>query len=305
MIYGAAFVWYATAIALAIAVPGTSFIFLVPAMFVTICALSRAGAITTGAITATVAAIIIFPFGITLYDALGERLIGIVAIVIGLLATLAAPLFANKRVGIAFAVASIVCVIVASVLPVATVHRPHTININYVDDPNARSAQFVTWDLTPQLSAAAQWRPSDASLTPWNRGRANATPAPGHLERVTIAGERHGNIVTVRVRTMRHAPRLVLLFRGGEVKRVNATPLPPRPARWHDRSINGWNAAVANGVEEMVVEIAANGRVEAVASDVSYGLPPSGAAIANARAASIAVPIHEGDNTITRARGSW
>lgn len=305
MIYGNAIVWHAIGIALALTVPGASFIFIVPAVAVTICALTRAGEIATATIAATVGAIVFFPFGILLYDALGERLIGLVAVAIGIFATLAAPLFADKRIGTGVIVTAVVCAIVASVLPVATSERPHTLNMNYVDDPNAPSAQWVTWDLTAPLRAAAHFAKADASLTPWNRGDAWAAAAPGHLERVTLAGERRGNDVIVRVRTNRHASRLVLLFRGGAVKRVNGTPLPPRPARWRDHSINGWNVAVANGVDEMVVEIAANTRIEAVASDVTFGLPPTAAPLLRARTASTAVPIHEGDNTITRARGSW
>jgi hypothetical protein len=53
------------------------------------------------------------------------------------------------------------------------------------------------------------------------------------------------------------------------------------------------------------VEVAANRAVQAAASDVSFGLPPSGAALLRARAASTATTIQDGDTTITRVWGNW
>ncbi len=44
---------------------------------------------------------------------------------------------------------------------------------------------------------------------------------------------------------------------------------------------------------------------EAVVSDASFGLPPSGAPLIQARAASGAVPLQEGDLTIVEQHVTW
>jgi hypothetical protein len=62
---------------------------------------------------------------------------------------------------------------------------------------------------------------------------------------------------------------------------------------------------MASGVEEMVVDVAASGRVDAVASDTTFGLSAAGAALRRARDASIAIPVHDGDVTITRERHTF
>jgi hypothetical protein len=121
------------------------------------------------------------------------------------------------------------------------------------------------------------------------------------MPRVTLSGERKGNIVTVRVRSPRGAYRLSLLARGGTVRRVNGATLPPG----RTRAMGDWRMASAAGVEEMVVELAAKGPVEIAASDLSLGLPASGAALLRAREASIATTIQDGDTTVTRVWGRW
>ena len=61
----------------------------------------------------------------------------------------------------------------------------------------------------------------------------------------------------------------------------------------------------AAAVDEMVVEIAAAKKIEVVASDISFGLPASGAPLLKARDASNGVPIQDGDTTVTRVWGSF
>jgi hypothetical protein len=55
----------------------------------------------------------------------------------------------------------------------------------------------------------------------------------------------------------------------------------------------------------MVVVCSARGAVETVASEMTYGVPGSGAELLKARDASPAVPIQDGDVTITRTRARW
>jgi hypothetical protein len=107
------------------------------------------------------------------------------------------------------------------------------------------------------------------------------------------------------VRSDRHPGRIVLRVRGAKVVRVNGTALAPRPARFHQRGSAEWQTASASGVDEMTVEVQGSGRIDAVAADVSWGLPAGGAKLIAARDESAAVPDQDGDVTVTRARASW
>jgi hypothetical protein len=53
------------------------------------------------------------------------------------------------------------------------------------------------------------------------------------------------------------------------------------------------------GASEALVEmtLSAEQPIDAVVADTSYGVPPSGAALARARDASVAVPVNDGDTT--------
>ena len=100
--------------------------------------------------------------------------------------------------------------------------------------------------------------------------------------------------------------RIVLLLHGdAKVLRVNGVAPPPRPERFRERVLRGWQMAVGSGVEEMTVECTARGPIEAVASDMTFGLPPAGAALTKARDATPAIPIQDGDVTLTRTRARF
>src|SRR5687768_15640888 len=86
MLFGAAIVFHAAAVVLALTLPGPSFLLLVPAVLVTISALARANDTTISAVAATGAATVIFPMGLVLYDALGGRMMSVVALIIALVA---------------------------------------------------------------------------------------------------------------------------------------------------------------------------------------------------------------------------
>jgi len=306
MLYGAAFVWHAIGIALALTLGGAAFLFVVPAVAVTVCALARLDETWTSAIASTVAAILIFPLGLLLYDALGGRLMIVIAVFIAIFCTLSAPLFARTRNGIVLAALAVVCAIIAMMQPAFTRERPRHLSLAYVDDAAARSPRWIAGTLTDPLRRAASFRPGDASLTPWSRGGVwfEATAPNARLPRVTMQAEKTNGGFRIRVRTNRRANRVALLLRGAKVLRVNGVTPPPRPARFRERSGDEWQSAIAYGVEEMVVDVAATGRVDAVASDTSFRFPAIGAALVRARNASIAMPVHDGDVTITRTRAT-
>lgn len=302
MIFGAAIVWHAIAIALALTLSGAAFLFVVPAAVVTICALAKADEVWTVGAGSAAAAIVMFPLGVVLYDALGGRLMIAVAIVIAAFATFLAPLFARWRHAAVTAVAAVVFAVVAMLQPAFTAERPRHISIAWVDDPATGIPQWTTRTLTERMQRAAAFERAAASAVPWPRAEW-AAPAPRvDLPRVTLDAQRTANGARVRVVSSRGANRLTLLVQGGSVRSVNGVVPPPRPARFRTRVPAPWNIAVAHGVTEMVVDVAGTGRLELFASDTSYGLPAAGAALARARNASSATPVHDGDLTVTRAR---
>lgn len=307
MLYGIVIVWHMIGLALALTLPGAAFLFIVPATVVTICALSGAEETITSAVSATVAAILFFPLALSFYDALGGAQMAAIALLLGIVATLFAPLLGRtSNAAIVFALA-IAFAITAMLQPTYDAQRPQVISITHVDDAAAPAPQWLTGTLTPQLRAAAQFKPADRTLTPWSRAAGYwAAPAPRVAPRVLLDGTRNGDNLTLRVRTQRHANRLNLLVHGdAEILRINGVPPSAKPARFHDRNLPGWRIVVGNAVEAMTVECRAKGAVEVIASDTAFGMPAAGASLAEARRASNAIPVQDGDVSITRARGKW
>jgi Peptidase family M28 len=306
MLYGVAIVWHFIGIALAFTLPGAAYLFIVPAVAVTICALSHADETITSAVASTVAAIVIFPIGIMIYEALGGPMMAAIAVIFGVFATLAAPLFARYRVGIAASIAAVAFALIALAQPAFTRDKPQFVQLYYVDDPAAGGPRWMTYDLTEPLQTVAKFTRGDASLTPWTRSVPFIAPAPdARLPRVSLTGSRSSRGLTIRVTSRRNAARVSLFVKGGTVRTINGVVPPPLPERSRRRLSGGWQFTAASGVQEIVVEVAATGRVEAVASDTSFGLPAAGAALLRAREASIAIPIHDGDVTVTRARATF
>ncbi len=300
LLYGCAIVWHAIAVVLAMTLPGAAFVFLVPALAVTVCALAKASETVTSAVAATVAAILFFPMGLMFYEALGGRLAVVVTILIGIMATLAAPLFAKVRYAAIALALAIVCAVIALLLPAVTPEKPRGVNLAYVDDAAAAKPMWMATARLPGFIA------SDPSLTPWSRGWGWTAPSPQlHVPRVVLTAERKADGATIRVRSARGAKRLVLVFRGGTVRSVNGVPPAPRPARFREWNRDGWRIAAASGVEEMVVDVAGSGPIEAIGSDATWELPPEAAALVRAREAMPAFRIHDGDVTITRMRGRF
>jgi hypothetical protein len=306
MIYGAAIVWHMIAIALALTLPGAAFLFLVPAVAATVCALSDAPEAIVASVAATTTAVLFFPIIVVLYDALGSAMIFVNALMIALLATFFAPLFARRWTAITLAVLAIAAAVTAMLQPAWTAFRPRHVQIAWVDDAQRESPVWSANAVTPAMARAVPFRKDGPSITPWTRGSGWVAPAPRlGTGRVTIDGARAGNRVTVRVRTERPANRLTLLVRGGAVERVNGVKPPPRPERFRTRLASGWSGAAVHGLREMVVDVTAAGPIEVVASDLSFGLPPEGRSLAQARDGSNAVTYQDGDVTITRARSRF
>lgn len=305
MIYGAAIAWHVIGIALALTLPGTAYLFLVPAAAVTLCAWFRAGATATAAISSTVAALLMFPLALTLYDALGGRMMVIIAVIVAAIATLAAPLFARWSATGGLTVLAVALAVAAAFQPPYDAAQPRWITFAHIDDPAVGSPRWTTSVLTPDLERAARFVPGTRALVPFGTLGWMAE-APAVAPRVALDGTRNGDRLTVRVRSSRNPDRIRVLLHGeARILRVDGVAPAPRPARYRNPYPAGWSSAVANGVDEAVVECEVRGPVEVIALDMTFGLPPSGAPLAAARRASLGVPNHDGDVTITRARARF
>ena len=288
MLYGIAIVWHMIGIALALTIPGAAFLFIVPAFAVALCAVAGANETVTSAIGSTVAAIVLFPVALLLYDALGGSLMVAVAIILGVLATLFAPLFASLRGAISVAALAIVCAVIALLQPPYTSERPKRISISHVDDG------------TPRWVAPERIGPQFKELEDDVRGNVWAAPAPSIEQHVQMSATREGERLVVRVRSSRGANRLTLLLRGDvAVLRVNGVAPAPRPARFRERLFRGWRLAAANAAQEMTVECRAKGRVEAVASDMTFGIAEGAPKVVGA------IANQDGNVTITRTKAAY
>ncbi|HVR39543.1 MAG TPA: M28 family peptidase [Thermoanaerobaculia bacterium] len=291
---GVAVVWHVITIALALTLPGAAYLFLVPAVVLTICIVFRASETITAIASSLAGAIILFPLGTILYDALGHTALIVIALLLAFEGTLFAAAIARWRYAIVVAIAALVLAIVAMFRPPYTPKHPLANPLAYVLD---NASQWQTNALTPELQKAAPFEKRDIELAIWGRNPAHyVAPAPQlGLPRVEMNAQRNGNRVTIHVRSLRNANRVALIMHSPqkiESLRVNGLA-PARVARPEFVAVYG---------TEMTVEIVASGAVDLIATDTTFAFPPEGAALINARNASGAIPIDSGDVTITRTR---
>ena len=315
---GIAVCWCVLSISLAMVLPGAVYLTLVPATALAVCAIVRAAreadegglAIICGAI----AAIIHFPLAFALYDALGQPSLPVTAADLALVTTTFAPLLVaaelRRALSSAIWVAAIVCIAMALLLPPYTADAPRHISLRYVDDGGA--PRWESDALTPPLHRAAAFdlKPRTAGAE-WLRqpGRTFAAPAPAMqlppVEARVLSRDAHH--VAILVRSPRGAPRVSLAFHAPAMQSmtVDGVAPPPPTARHVDYLAPGWHRVAVRGASEARIDLVlgdGSAPIDAIASDASFGLPPDGAAIARARAESTAVPIGEGDLTVTTRR---
>lgn len=305
---GCILAWNIIAIALAATLTGISFLFLVPAVALSLWALLRAfGVGFTGdiAIPAGVAAILFFPLGVLLHDALGAPSLLVVAILIALVATTFAATLPRLPVGVSVAVfiAIAACTLTSLALPPYDAQNPRRINVNYVAD--AASARWTVNRATPELQLAAPFH-ADADVYPWSKTAVQSAPAAASaLPVVQVAAIRKDTFIRWTVHSPRGAQRVAIYFTGEPTSiQINGVTPPPR-TRGPILFAKGWNRAVVRGADAIIeVKLARGAQVTYIAADYTYDSPPAAAPLLAARNASTAVPSDDGDMTITRQRGS-
>jgi hypothetical protein len=319
LFFGQALCWSAIAVALSIVLPGGSYLAIVPALACAVCALLQATTPLSdrvvAIVTSCVAAIVLFPLGIALYDALGRPILPFVAVLIALVTTTFAPFLASVPGLGRPLIASLVAAIVASmamalIIPTYDADTPRQINVEYVDDGIA--PRWQTSDLRPEMARAVHFIDTPQKTYEWTVPPSRAFVAiapelalPPAEVRVMRDEHRGGRHLTLQLRSNRNAPRIALIFRAPSFAalRVNGV-VPPPITRPRGGLAPGWHRVSVRGASEATIDIdlTRDEAIDVVMLDSSFGLPPAGAALARARDASLAVPVQEGDLTTTLRR---
>jgi hypothetical protein len=315
---GIALSWTVIAMVVDRFLSGGAYLFLVPAVAMAILALLRAREATIAIVCAAIAAVLYFPLGLVLYDALGTMILPGVAAIIAIVATTFAPAVAAAPIRRAITIASfaiaIICAAVTTALPAYSRDWPRRIPLAYFSDADAKTNEWIAGTLAGSMRDAGHFNATRVTRYPWFRDQpsffvGNAPDAGVVAPEIAIvrdvrAGKR---TLVVRVRSVRGAQRIAVQFRTGQTLdsiRVNGTTPPPAPARWRSYLAPQWSRVVVRGGEaEIELVIRGTKPIDVVAMDYSFGLPPSGEALIKARDAADAVTSDEGDITVATRKG--
>ena len=326
-LWSGVWIWWAViAVALGVLAPAFSYIFLVPALAAGIFGLAILFVRGDGGIASSVAAIVPAIVGAVvaieliwfLYDALGEIALIVIAVLVAVIATPAAPLFGAvsgaKRwvVPGGLLTAVIIGAGVALFLPSFSAKSPESLNIEYFQDADSGKSYWIADPasnrLPRSLIEAGGFSNKRMRIHPWGSMGAFAVDAPElnlaspvlTVRSVSYSeGKQHYDVL---LRSPRGAPVISLAFPpdasvGSVSMGGHAVPeLTQRMLRY----TRGWRpytcaSLPADGIE-MQFTLANPEPVQLFLVDESFALPAQGAFLQRARPAT-AVPIQDGDAT--------
>ena len=305
--------------AAAAALPGISFLFLVPLAAAAIpSALDPESRFALAA--PMVAALLFLPIAWRLWDALGWDGIAALAALVALAVTPLAPFAARleapgrKRLLLGLAAGAAACLLASAGLAPRSPDSPARLTIFWHRDADSGRARWIV-DGSPvprELETAASLGAKATPPFPWSALRARVGPAPGgsaappefRIEDVVRTGGRtrfRGRVVSprgARFARISFPPSV-----GVERIAIGGVAVPPLSERALSRS-NGWRSysCVTLPREGIEVEGDLTGpSPEFVLMDRTDGLPPPGAALRAARPGD-AVPSQTGDVSIVTRR---
>jgi hypothetical protein len=322
-------VWAIAGLALAVTLPGVSYLFLVPALAAGICGLALpsgpTAAALAGVVPTVVAGVLWFPILILLYGGLGTfpgllAVAALLAVLLTSLLPLIAPAGAAWRWGLSVGAGLLTLVMAVGILasPVYSASSPRKLNFVYHLDADSGTARFIAQTpppLPPPVRKAASFGPRPAPAFPGVPGRPFVSPAPATplpapdlavLEDTNEGGRRH---LRLRLTSRRGAAALILVIPQAagleslQVAGQEIPVMPVMPARRRaaaqpagDFRVVTLAAPPAAGIEVEVV-LGAAGHEEWTLLDRSPGLPPLGAPLLAARPAE-AAQFQDGDATL-------
>lgn len=317
--------WALVALILAFLAPGLSFLFLVPALMAGLAGLvafyrpgGAAGTVAT-LLPGLVMAVLWFPLISFLYDGLGGGALVPIGVLVALAATTLAPLAAGSSqalrrwVPLALGILAVIFVFVAVSRAPFSESSPQGVSIQYHLDADSGQARWLLRGFPPlprQVIEAAQFDREPKPAYPWSpawsrvvTAPAPALGAPGPevtvLEDAVENGKRRLRLQVVSPRQATVMNFIIPRVAGVERVLVGNVPLPaeqgaPRPqGDWYNFS----HLTVPAGGAELTFLLASSAKHDWYVVDQSYGLPPAGAALQQARPAA-SVPFQDGDVTL-------
>lgn len=130
---GAGLVWNVMAVAAAIKLPGTAFLFLVPAAAFALCLAARAHPLIASIVTSIAVGLVLFPLALFVYPALGKTSLVGIAVLVALVCTTVVPWMEPRRyrLGAGLALMAIAVAAINLVFPVYTAERPRRRSIDH------------------------------------------------------------------------------------------------------------------------------------------------------------------------------
>ncbi len=261
-----------------------------------------------------------------LYEGLGNRALPLIAILIALLVTPLVPLCSDLLVvtGLRGTVFFWIPLIVTALAAFATVvvpsysaKAPERANIQYWKDADTGKSQWIVQPASGRLPepirVAATFQRADKGPFPWEAGPAYLAEAP-RLDSspptlTIIESSKNNGRRTYRtlLRSERGAPLAMILFPPGvdvQAVRVQGYPVDPEVGL-ASRYFGGWKVyrcltMLPEGIE-IGFTLPVGKPVEVFATDVTYGLPPEGKFLLNARPLTV-TPSQDGDVTMVSRR---
>lgn len=318
--------WSALGVASAAVAPGTSYLFVVPAMAAGLAGIAPSIGVAS-AVPVVVAALVIGPLQVALYDALGLAVPVLFAAPAALLVTTLSPFWsglprAGMRVPLVALASAIVLALVASVTPAFSTTMRQRVNVVFrQDDARDMARVFVdtTWGPSRWGEAPAAMRSvlADGGRTvrfepafPWSGlaavvdvPRIAAPPPDLTVLTTSIEGDRRR--VRVHVRSKRGAPTLGIRLPAGRKVDVSVCPRGKTGADCA-HAIDRFGVVGLRGLppEGMDVELTAMGGSDPIPIELfdrTHDLPKSSVAAAAVAARGEdgkAAPFQDGDVTV-------
>jgi len=302
--------WALAGLALALALPGASYLAIGPALVAALAGLAGRGEEPrrlAWLLPLATAGVLWLPLAFSLPVAMGHALLPAVAGVAAWVGGAAlVPLGAGRgrgRVGL-LALAAVALAFAVLLRPAFTAERPQGLSLRYVE--TAEAAQWTaSAPPTPELRAAGAF--SSGLPLPWAARAGFVAPAPRlalpgpEIEMRAVEELAGGRRVTFVLRSPRGATQATLWLADGvdlRAGRVAGAPLRPELARAGGAAGRGIAIATlpAAGVE-LELELGGSAPVTAWIADASSGLPEAGLPLQRARGET-AVPVGAGDQTV-------
>jgi hypothetical protein len=336
---GAASIWIGACLGLAIFslaaslwLPGATYLFLVPALaggiLAVLTSLKRSAWLTPGAYSLTLVAACVTQLNMAwnLWDAMGIIVMPVVTLFVASITTLTLapsaeiPKTSHRKLPLLVLALALVLVLLSPMLPSYSTESPRPLNIYLVQDGDAGSSRFAIapgrHPLPKSLGDAVGWSDQLTNLYPWSAAQpafrtatADAVQAPVPvvevLQQDSATGARR---IRAQLRSLRQADQGALVFH--DSSRIEALSLDGWQLDFEDQALTSVFAGdlrvvvlatfPSEGIE-MNLTIRGDGPLELTLVDSSFGLPPAGDVLVEARPKHV-VPIDRGDRTIVFSR---